>query len=433
MSRTLLTAAVATALFTLLPAGPAGAARPSLTTEVRPGLTPAKSLGIWKPTRWDSCPGALHDRYATRGPGGKLYPGWHPPSVRNPATGRRCTFGHEHGRDPRGSDLYPWIARHFGGGLPFGPANEALDAYAAANPGVAIRHEDHVGHKVEWQNDVRLERRTRGRGRREIGVTCDFLTKLHQGSHSADAFANNVHELIYAVRCDDATRLLTTTLARFGAPNEFARSCRPRTSIATRSDLDLPAGRGARLIPDRTCVERHLLVPAARFSLFIRGLYESWLSSNALTTRAGRRLAYWNPYFAVFNPSRYYDPSRPNGLARVVDTCWERPSDGDRVRGSACDLASDYGRRQAISFDDRGSPFDGTHRETYLDRTVVSNRRGLRRWYSDPYGRRAAASPFPGSLCQLVGATSSRERPFLESQAFGAERPYGSGTVHAPN
>ena len=116
--------------------------------------------------------------------------------MRDPATGRRCTFGHEHGRDPRRSDLYRWIARHLGGGLPFGAASEALDAYAAANPGTPSRHEDHVGHKVEWQNDVRLERRARSGARRPIGVTCDFLTKIHQGSHSADAFATNVHELV---------------------------------------------------------------------------------------------------------------------------------------------------------------------------------------------------------------------------------------------
>ena len=38
------------------------------------------------------------------------------------------------------------------GDLPFGYANEQLDA---ANLGMQ-RHEDHVGHKVEWENDVRI-------------------------------------------------------------------------------------------------------------------------------------------------------------------------------------------------------------------------------------------------------------------------------------
>jgi hypothetical protein len=395
--------------------------------------TAAKSFGIWQPTRLDTCPVALHDRYAARGPDGKLYPSWHPPVGRDPATGERCTFGHEHGRDPRGSDLHRWISSHLGGGLPFGAANEALDAYAAANPGVAPRHEDHVGHKVEWQDDVRLERRTGSGRRRDLGVTCDFLIKVHQGAHSADAFANNVHELVYAARCTDGTALLTTTLARFARPNRFTRGCDPSVDVLPPTALDLPAGRGARLIPDRACAERDVLVPAGRSSLFSRGLYESWASSNALVTADGRRIARWDPHFAVFNPARYYDPARPNGLARTVDLCWERTPSGERASGSACDLATDYGRRAPISFDDPRSPFDGTHRETVVDQTRVANRRGPRRWFTDPYGRRASRRPFPGALCQLVSRSDNTRRQPVAAQAFGAERPYDRRGVHAPN
>lgn len=397
---------------------------------------PARSYGAWSPTRFDSCPAALHDRYATRGPGGKLYPGWHPPAVRDPATGRRCTFGHEHGRDPRGSDLYSWAARHLGGGIPFGAASEALDAYAAANPGTATRHEDHVGHKVEWQNDVRLLRRTRSGRRRPLGVTCDFLTKLHQGSHSADAFANDAHELIYAVRCDDGTALLTTTFVRFGASGGFSRSCQPGANVGAFAApvASLPSGAGRRQIPDRACVDRNVLVPAGRFSLFARGLYENWVSANRLTTPSGRQLAYWDPHFAVFDPARYFDPNRPTGLARTIDLCWERTATGDRATGSACDVATAYGARPVpLPFDDPRSPFTGTHRETYLNQTTISNPNGPRRWYTDPYGRSASRSPFPGALCQLVSPTDNTHRPTLESQAFGAERPYSAPGVHAPN
>lgn len=443
------------------------AASPLATAPPATAATPAKAYGTWTPGRFDSCPAALHDRYATRGPDGKLYPGWHPPAVRDPATGRRCTFGHEHGRDPRGSDLYRWVARQLGGGLPFGAASEALDAYAAANPSTATRHEDHVGHKVEWQNDVRLLRRTRAGRRRPIGVTCDFLTKLHQGTHSADAFANNAHELIYAVRCDDGTALLTTTFVRFGAPGGFNRGCEPGTPVAApagtpatpsgqpvpptvppgnraRQDvppfspagsaLSLPAGPGRRQIPDRACAEANVLVPAGRFSLLARGLYESWVSSNRLTTRSGRQLAYWDPHFAVLDPARYFDPARPGGLARTIDLCWERTADGRRAAASACDVATAYGRRAApLPFDDPRSPFAGARRETYLNQTTISNRGGPRRWYTDPYGRSASRRPFPGALCQLVSPTDNTNRPTLESQSFGAERPYSAPGVHAPN
>lgn len=423
--------AMAASVLALLPASADGK---NLKVEVRAGHPPAQSYGTWSPGRFDTCPASLHDRYATLGPGGKLYPGWHPPTVRNPATGRRCTFGHEHGRDPRRSDLYRWAGRHLGGGIPFGAASEALDAYAAANPGVPTRHEDHVGHKIEWQNDVRLQRRTRNGRRRDLRVTCDFLTKLHQGTHSADAFANNAHELIYAVRCDDGTRLLTTTFARFGRPSAFARGCQPRATIATGTALAFPSGRGRRQIPDRACADRHVLVPASRFSLFTRGLYENWVSSNRLTTRSGRQLAYWDPHFAAFNPSRYFDPAKPGGLARTVDLCWERTGGGDRAHGSACDVATAYGARTSpLPFDHPRSPFDGTHRETYFNQTTITNRDGPRRWHTDPYGRSASKRPFPGALCQLVSPTSNTRRPTLESQAFGAERPYAAPGVRPPN
>jgi len=434
MAKPILTVPLALAVAALVAVPRAADAEPRLRTVAPASATPAQALGQWAPSRFDSCPATLHDRYATRGPDGKLYPAWHPPVVRDPATGRRCTFGHEHGRDPRGSDLYRWVARHFGGGLPFGAAAEALDAYAAANPGVATRHEDHVGHKVEWQDDVRLLRRARGGRRRPIGVTCDFLTKLHQGTHSADAFANDVHELIYAVRCDDGTRLLTTTFVRFGRPGSFNRGCQPSLPVTAPTTPALPIGRGRRQIPDRACVDRHVLVPAGRFSLFARGLYEDWVSSNRLTTRSGRQIAYWDPHFAVFDPARYFDHGSPGGLARTIDLCWTRTADGRRAAGSACDVATTYGSLTApLPFDDPRSPFSGTHRETYLNQTTVSNRGGPRRWYTDPYGHRASRKPFPGALCQLVSPTDNTSRPILESQTFGAERPYSAPGVHAPN
>jgi hypothetical protein len=71
--------------------------------------------------------------------------------VTDPATGRTCAFGHEHGLDPSGSKLWPWI-QQLSGGLPFGFANERL-----LEAGTVHRHEDHVGHKVFWRNGVQLE------------------------------------------------------------------------------------------------------------------------------------------------------------------------------------------------------------------------------------------------------------------------------------
>ena len=104
----------------------AAAAASACTDETWSGLArPAQSgyavaWGIWVPGPGDNCTQAIHDQYSTVGPDGKLYPTWHPPT--DPATG--CSFGHEHGRDPRGSALYGVV-----GDIPFGYANEQLETW----------------------------------------------------------------------------------------------------------------------------------------------------------------------------------------------------------------------------------------------------------------------------------------------------------------
>lgn len=402
------------------------------------GAPVSRAVGAWEPGPGDTCPAWLHRSYSVIGPDGRLYPTWHPPRALNPVRGRRCEFGHEHGRNPAGSDLYPLLARRLGAqgrrnaaGVPFGVANEALDAYAAANPGYAPRHEDHVGHKVEWQNDVELQR-TIGGVRTPIGVTCDFLTKLHQGSHSADALGNNVHELLYAVSCDDGTRLVATRLATIGAPNSFTRSCDKQTEIPAGTGHGYPAGAGARLIPDRACVERHLLVGGGEFSQYSLALYEDWISSNRLLTAGGRSLAYYDPHFAVFNPSRYAAAAPQGSIARVIDACWEtEPGSGDRARGGYCEQARQAGA--PLPWDSPASGFDGSHREVYLNQTSVTNRDGPKLWWTDPYGANARTAPFAGAICQLVSPTDNSRAFPLESQAFGAGRDYGGRGVHAPN
>src|SRR5574341_1495132 len=124
---------------------------------------PSRALSAWQPGPTDTCPIAVHNQYSTVGPDGKRYPTWHPPV--DLATG--CTFGHEHGRDPSGSSLYQTV-----GAIPFGYANEVLDIFDPAGP----RHEDHVGHKVEWEDGMQM--RVDGA---PVSIQCDLLTKLHQG------------------------------------------------------------------------------------------------------------------------------------------------------------------------------------------------------------------------------------------------------------
>ena len=148
----------------------------------------ARSMGLWTPSRFDSCTQAQHDAWAVTGPDGRRYPTWHPPV--DPASG--CTYGHEHGADPRQSHLF-----EESGGLPFGYVNEVLADHASGR----ARPEDHVGHKVEFVNDVEL--RTEAGAR--TGITCNFLVKLHQGTHSRDAFTNTAVQVFYHVRRSDRT------------------------------------------------------------------------------------------------------------------------------------------------------------------------------------------------------------------------------------
>ncbi|MDO8186119.1 calcium-binding protein [Conexibacter sp. JD483] len=411
-----------------------------------PDVPRAAAAADWTPAAQDSCPRAVHDRFAVIGADGKRYPTWHPPTVIDPATGLRCSFGHEHGRDPRGSELFDWVSGHLAAegrrayaGLPFGVVNESLEAYATANPGVATRREDHVGNKIDYQNNVRLDdvggtpiKDADGRS-----VTCDVLFKLHQGSHSADAIGNNVHELIYAVRCTDGTELITQTLARFGNPNEYQRACgsaatRPLLSAGTAHPY--PGGAGGRSIPDRQCVVDDLLVRAGRSSTF-GAVYETWRSQNELRDSGGRRIAAFDADFAIWNPSRYAYPGEGGRIGRTVDACWEVEENGDRFQGYPCDDATLLGQLAPFPWDDLRSPYKGDWREFFVRDSTVENADGPTRWFTDPYGGNGSATAFPGALCQLVSRTDNSDRPELKQKVFGRDRRGlpADQRVHAPN
>ena len=195
------------------------------TTSPDPSTAPPSvAFGIWSPGPGETCTKEQHDAWAVVGPDGKKYPTWHPPT--DPASG--CSYGHEHGRDPRGSRLASLV-----GPIPFGYANEQLETFDPLNP----RREDHVGHKVEWENDI-LMRVNSDVASPLFDVRCDVLVKLHQGTHSKDAFTNNVHELVYHIACNDGTAMHVTMLTAIGKPGRvpFSSTCeRVRSSGWPRS------------------------------------------------------------------------------------------------------------------------------------------------------------------------------------------------------
>ena len=371
----------------------------------------SKAYGIWTPGPYDTCSKEIHDSYSTVGPDGKLYPTWHPPT--DPGTG--CTFGHEHGRDPRGSDLYSLV-----GDIPFALANEAMESWDGAMP----RHEDHFGHKVEWENDMELNV---GDGAGSIlNITCDVLTKLHQGTHSKDAFTNNLHEVVYHIRCSDGTRAHATLMAAIGTAGELVSSCDRRdVFVGTPSPPDSRSGGGRRVIPTWDCVEEHILVPEGETSSFGQ-IRESWEVSGRIRAASGRSLFNFSPYYQVFNPSRYYDPRVEGLVGRPHEDC-RVEVDGRMARGDMCE-----GSMAAETHDQPGPAFDGAHRMVDVNGNIVQNEGGPEIWYTDPFGGNGQTEPFPGSIRQFVSSTDNSG--YQSSGAnMGRERPYSGSGVHSPN
>ncbi len=426
------------------------------------------ALGLWTPHPiHDTCSAAYHDSFSIVGDDGRRYPTWHPPEGVDGVT--PCSFGHEHGRDPKGSALLDDIAAQYGGVL-FGYASERLDDYNGAQQ-VAdrMRHEDHVGHKIEWENDVQVfESVTNGgANQRALAVRCDFLMKIHQGTHSPDAFTNNLHELLYAAQCRDradgsvGTRLIAYTMVQFGEPGGFSEGGVAGgfqfVKVGPASPAKSPAGTGLRSIPTIGRVQSAVLVAPGAGSDYSRGLYEDWISANYLRRNNGREpLAYFDPHFAVFLPARFHWPARtpeavdaPRATAdiaarigRTIDLCYATAG-ARRAAGGECDRVPDGLPR--VAWDDPQSPFDGVRREFYFNQTTIVNAGNPTTWYTDPFGGHASERPFPGAIRQFIAAVDNRKRndagvigvggrayPF-ESRAFGKDRWYGGKGVHAPN
>ena len=329
------------------------------------------------------------------GSDGKRYPTWHPPEGEE--QGRPCTFGHEHGRDPRGSALLADVEAQYGG-LLFGYANEQLDEYNRAERiSERMRHEDHVGHKIEWENDVQVfESVTNGgANQRALAVRCDFLMKVHQGTHSPDAFTNNLHELLYAAQCRDrgdgsiGTKLIAYSMVQFGDPGGFSEGGVAGgfgyVKVGLPSPAKSPAGGGLRSIPTIGRVQSAVLVPPGERSDYSRGLYEDWISANYLRRPGGREpLAYFDPHFAVFLPSRFHWPARKAEsveaartaadqaaqIGRTIDVCYASAG-ARKAGGGECDRVA--GSVPPVAWDDPRSPFDGVKREFYFNQTTIVN------------------------------------------------------------
>jgi hypothetical protein len=369
------------------------------------------AYGTWAPAGPDTCTPAIHDAYSVVGPDGYRYPTWHPPV--DPATG--CTFGHEHGRDPSGSDLYEEV-----GAIPFGYANQHLVASGFG----AHRQEDHVGHKVEWENDMPMQ--VGESGGATFAITCDVLTKLHQGTHSPDAFTNNLHEVAYHVRCTDGTAFSATLLTPIGAAGELVASCEHErhTDAGTPTPPNSPDGGGRRALPDAGCIQAHVMRDDGERPRFDAALRESWEVSGLLRSADGHVLASFDPYYQVIDPSRYYDPVLERAMGRPIDLCYD-------VTVNRRDRCESLPVLETVAWDDPRSPFKGVRRFVDVNGNRVRNATGPEVWYTDPLGRNGRTEPFAGSIRQWV-ARHDNDGLDLHGAVMG-NRSYDAPGVRAPN
>ncbi len=371
----------------------------------------AIAFGIWSPTGTDTCPASVHDQYSVIGPDSLRYPTWHP--AVDPATG--CTFGHEHGRDPSGSDLYAEV-----GAIPFGYANQHLVEGGFGAP----RNEDHVGHKVEWENDLVMN--VGDGGSAVLQVQCDILVKMHQGTHSADAFTNNMHEVAYHIRCSDGTGFSATVLTPIGTPGELVVGCDRdvHITVGTANPAISPDGGGKRAIPEARCLQERVVAPEDGRPRFDSALRESWEISVSLRRAEGGTLASFNPYFQVMDPSRFFDAGAANGVGRPIDLCY-RP---ELVGADRCEaLAGD-----SVGWDDPRSPFKGVRRFVDVNGNRVHNADGPEIWYTDALGRNGRPEPFPGGIRQWVAVRDNRGLE-IGGGVIGRNRSYDAPGVRAPN
>jgi len=491
---------------------------PNSTPTTQPSTSPtlpypnSAAMGLWTPasgTRYngqpwaDSCSQAEHDSFyvVAKDPGTgiiKKYPTWHPPTVRR-ADGSTCTFGHEHGRDPHSSLIWQQALDYFGvdlnsdgkideandhAGIPFGYVNEQVDVFYGST---MMRHEDHVGHKVDYANsepDISTDQfdanptagvvvpiKSPGGKTKWLnsGARCYHLAKVHQGVNSPDATMHNVHEVFYLADCKGPTaaydmNIRTAVMMKFGAAGEFTNLCDPAGDRTTPVVIGKPSanmnypgtrGDGGRSIIQRSCLEKYFLVPRSG-PTFSMNMYEAWPGSIRIYNASGKSLLWGaNLLFDVEDSSRYYWPNHIDAntgqanVGRSMDLCYEN-FNGRVARSGTCDYVTNYGARGSasasckkadgsrcdnITWDDPESGFRGLHRGMYFQPPVIENAGGPTVLYTDPFGGNGKAAPFSGSVKQMISAKNVNHNMLgqTDPRINDKEHDDGGGTVHAPN
>ncbi len=462
---------------------------------------------------------AAHKMYYVIAYDGIKYPTWHPPVVTNPVTGvGKCYFGHEHGTNPQGYLYWNEIVQHFGkdingdgtitamvigadgkitpgdhAGIPFGIANQHMDQYynQEGRDSIFVRHEDHVGHKIEFVNNeaemvgnsthvvpqiagtngINVPYYTTGSETyKQTGVVCTHFHKFHQGTHSGDAMRNNLHEFIAHSKCQSVdvnginapayyptNEVLLTGMMAFGKPAEYVRFCfadrftkvctdgkNPDGSCIVTDPLisKLPSGINSnslgRNMVDKYCLDHwSTLNPGNNYF----GPYELWEGDLRIQTASGDMLAEHGRQWDVLDPIRFVDPNSSTGFGYNSLQCAPGGAfDGIQYIGGCASRSSN------VAWDSPKSGFRGLKRTAYFGRNRVSNPGSTQVWWTDPLGGNAVPTAFSSGLKQKISTVEADinkvqyriqqlygSNNFLNDRALQRQFNDGSGTVHAPN
>jgi hypothetical protein len=427
----------------------------------------SQAMSQWTPATQDTCTKEFHDTFFVIGPDGKKYPTWHPPQATDPKTNTNCSFGHDHGADPRGSALWPDLQQHFGydanldgtldanelavSGIPFGLVSEQL-----VNSGTP-RLEDHTVYKIVFANGVP---RTLVSGSlvQNFDLSCDLFAAYNQPTSTADAFASNMFSVTYAVNCNSGgsvllypVKLIVSTMAVYGAPGSFTLDTNNNQQI-TGAAVPPNSPQGGtelgRLIPTSDEVFAGAFVPSGQTST-LTPLSERWETQLRLRRTDNSELATLNPAFVVKDTPRYFDLGTAQ-LAHSIDLCYSGLNASGQVvtdplqastivrqvRGSAaCTGIAPSGPStrldQRIAFDDPRSPFLACVRSGFFGADTVRNALGPAIWYTDPFGGNANPVLFANSIRQFIATTDSGA---IVLAAAEANQQFCQGTlVHVPN
>ena len=368
----------------------------------------SNGFGLWPTHMLSTDCVSLHDRYWIAGPDGKAYHTWHPAISSHPDTAETCDFGHEHGNRPDTSPLFV----ESGGWPPFGYVAEV-----AGGP----RHEDHVGHKVtvaHWDAALGNAANTNNR-LHAAGFECDWLSKIHQGSYSMDAFANHLHEYFLTVRCNDGTSAESSTafsikiMYTYGAPNRFKEiSTNSTIPVHTVKDPNgnpvLPAMQAEPVNININAINSREFSGAGQFiwkQMDEVTQVDLWTENVSIETGAGSIVI--GPYYIVKNPARFFNVDTtyhpfPNQVGYTINLCY-----GDNGNKLSFDYCADTPATKP-AWQDAASPYNGTLRAINFKSLKMYNRNGPTRFCTDAYGHTAGSVPCaPDQIQQTANAINN--------------------------